>query len=78
MGDARDFTVNLTDYFTDEELIKKSKEMMKVTEENYKKFISEEEVKDKMGNLFGSLMDEIHLDETDLEHRLKHGGGSIF
>jgi len=78
LGDARDFTVNLTDYFTDKELIKKRKEMMKVTEENYKKFITKEEVKDKMKNLFGSLMDKGHLDETDLDHRLKHGGMGIF
>jgi len=78
MGDARDFTVNLTDYFTDEELIKKRKEMIKVTEKNYKKFITKEEVKDKMKNLFGSLMDKGHLDETDLDHRLKHGGMGIF
>ncbi len=78
IGDARDFTVNLTDYFTDEELIKKRKEMMKVTEENYKKFITKEEIKGKMKNLFGSLMDNVHLDETDLDHRLKHGGMGIF
>lgn len=78
MGDARNFTVNLTDYFTDEELIKKRKEMMRITEENYKNFITEEEIKDKMKNLFGSLMDKVHLDETDLDHRRKHGGMGIF
>jgi len=78
LGDARDFAINLTDYFTDEELINKSKEMMKITKENYKKFITEEEIKDKMKNLFGNLMKKVHLDETDLDHRLKHGGMGIF
>jgi len=78
LGDARDFTINLTDYFTDEELINKRKEMMEITKENYRKFITEQEIKEKMRNLFGGLMDRIHLDEKDLEHRLIHGGISIF
>ena len=78
LGDARDFAINLTDYFTDEELINKRKEMMKITKENYKKFITEEEIKDKMKNLFGTLMEKIHLDETDIDHRMKHGGMGVF
>ncbi|MCM8774264.1 MAG: radical SAM protein, partial [Candidatus Omnitrophica bacterium] len=78
LGDARDFTINLTDCFTDEELINKRKEMMEIARLNYRKFITEEEIKSKMFNLFGSLLTKIKLDEKDLEHRLIHGGMSIF
>lgn len=78
LGDARDFVINLTDYFTDEELINKRKEMMKITKENYRKFITEEEIKDKMKNLFGTLMEKVHLDGTDIDHRMKHGGIGVF
>ncbi|MCM8756439.1 MAG: B12-binding domain-containing radical SAM protein [Candidatus Omnitrophica bacterium] len=78
LGDARDFTINLTDCFTDGELINKRKEMMEIARSNYKKFITDEEIKGKMLNLFGSLLTKIKLDEKDLEHRLIHGGMSIF
>ena len=33
---------------------------------------------DKMRNLFGGLMGRLHFDDQDLQHRLKHGGMSIF
>lgn len=78
LGDARDFTVNLTDCFSDEELINKREEMMKTTKENYGEFITQEKVNAKMRDLFGSLFDKYYIDEKDLEHRSKHGGMNIF
>lgn len=78
LGDARDFTVNLTDYFSDEELINRREEMMGKARENYDKFITQEEINAKMRDLFGSLLEKRPLDEEDLEHRAKHGGISTF
>jgi len=78
LGDARDFTINLTDYFSDEELINKREEMMEEARRNYDGFITQEEIDTKMRNLFGSLLDKDHLDEKDLEHRAKHGGINTF
>jgi len=78
LGDARDFTVNLTDYFSDEELANKREEMMKAVRENYDEFITPEEINTKMKDLFGSLLDKYRIDEKDLEHRMKHGGMGIF
>lgn len=78
LGDARDFTVNLTDSFSDEELIDKREEMMKTARENYDKFITPAEINAKMRDLFSGLLDKYHLDEKDLEHRRKHGGIGIF
>lgn len=78
LGDARDFTINLTDYFSDEALINKREEMMLKTRECYEKFITQEEINAKMRNMFGSLLDKYPLDDEDLEHRAKHGGISIF
>ncbi len=76
--DARDFLINLTDSFSDDELIKKREEMMNITREHYNKFITMEEIIAKMKNLFGNLMEKVSFDEKDLEHRAKHGGMSIF
>ncbi len=78
LGDARDFTINLTDYFSDEELINKREEMMKKARGNYENFITQEEIIAKTKNLFGNLWDKYNFDETDLEHRAKHGGISTF
>lgn len=78
IGDARDFLVNLTDYFSDEELITKRKEMMKVTRESYENFITKEKIKTKMRGLFGDLLNKVRLDEKDLEHRAKHGTIGVF
>ena len=78
IGDARDFLVNLTNCFSDEELITKRKKMMKVTRENYENFITKEKIETKMRGLFGDLLNKVHLDEKDLEHRAKHGAISIF
>ncbi|ODS41277.1 MAG: hypothetical protein A7315_02065 [Candidatus Altiarchaeales archaeon WOR_SM1_79] len=78
LGDARDFTTNLTDYFSDEELVNKREEMMEKARENYESFITQEEINAKTRNLFGSLLKKYPLDEKDLEHRAKHGGISTF
>jgi radical SAM superfamily enzyme YgiQ (UPF0313 family) len=78
LGDARDFVINLTDYFSDEELIQKREEMMAATGKNYERYITQEERMAKMRNLFGYLLERSHLDENDIEHRVKHGGISIF
>lgn len=78
LGDARDFTVNLTDHFPDEELINKREEMMKETREKYDEYIKPEEIYTKMRDLFGNLFDEYQLDEEDIKHRMKHGGMGIF
>lgn len=78
IGDARDFLINLSDYFSDEQLILKRREMMEITRKNYERFISIDIIKEKMRNLFGNLFNKAKLDEKDLEHRAKHGGMSIF
>jgi anaerobic magnesium-protoporphyrin IX monomethyl ester cyclase len=78
LGDARDFVVNLTDHFSDEELINKREEMMRQTREYYDKCVTQEEINSKTREIFGSLLDKYPLDEKDLEHRTKHGGMSTF
>jgi radical SAM superfamily enzyme YgiQ (UPF0313 family) len=78
LGDARDFIINLTDSLSDEELIRTRREMMGAARENYAKFISAQAINEKMKNLFGSLLDRAGLDDRDLEHRLIHGGISVF
>lgn len=78
LGDARNFLINLTDSFTDEKLIQRKEEMMRITRENYEKSITTDEIMEKMKKVFGSLMDKFKLDDKDLEHRTKHGGMSIF
>lgn len=52
LGDARDFTINLTDLFSDEELVNKREEMMEEVRKNYQEFITQEEINTKMRNLF--------------------------
>ncbi len=78
LKDARDFTINLTDEFTDEELITTRKYMIEKARENYEKFITKEEIIDKIKKLFGNLIEKYPLDEKDWEHRSKHGGMNIF
>lgn len=78
LGDARDFVINLTDYFSDEELTNKREEMMEKAGRHYQSYITQETVTAKMRNLFGDLLDKSRLDEKDLEHRAKHGGISTF
>jgi len=78
LGDARDFTINMTDYFSDDELIDKRKEMMEKARENYNCFITQEEINTKTRKLFSTLLDKYPPDTKDLEHRIKHGGMSTF
>ena len=78
LKDARDFTVNLTDDFTDEELINKRTEMIETTQENYENYITRDEIKLKLRDLYGPLMDKQKFDDKDLEHRMKFGGVSMF
>jgi len=72
--DARDFIINLTDSFSDEELIKAREDAMRLTKENYNRFITMDETMTKMRALFGPVMSRAGFDEKDLEHRMKHGG----
>ncbi len=78
LGDARDFTLNLTDYFSKEGLISKREEMMEKARKNYESFITQKEINAKVKKLFGSLLDKHFFDEQDLAHRTKHGGIGIF
>jgi radical SAM superfamily enzyme YgiQ (UPF0313 family) len=78
LGDARDFTVNLTDRFSDEELVLKREEMMKLARAKYEKSITTEEIDAKTKALFGNILDKYQFDAQDAEHRLKHGGINIF
>lgn len=77
LEDARDFTVNLTDSFTDEELISKRKEMIDEVCSRVKP-IPKEIYENKLRNLFGELADGYWNDEIDLKHRAEHGGVDIF
>jgi len=78
LKDARDFVVNLTDDFTDEELITKRQEMIDLSNENYYKFITRDQIKEKIKDLFGPLMDKTNFDDKDLENRMKYGGIGMF
>ena len=78
LKDARDFTVNLTDDFTDQELIDKRKEMMDITKANYDNFITRDQIAEKLKDLFGPLMNKNKFDDKDLENRMKYGGIGMF
>ncbi|MDI6785953.1 MAG: radical SAM protein [bacterium] len=78
IGDARDFFINLTDFFSNDQLIQKREEMMRISRENYEKFITIDGIMEKMKNLYGNLLDKVKLDKKDLEHRAKHGGIGVF
>ncbi len=78
LGDARDFTVNLTDDFTNDELIHKRESMMLAAEKNYLKYISSEQIVEKTRKLFGKLVDKSKMSAEELRHRAIHGGMSIF
>lgn len=77
LEDARDYTINLTEAFTDEELIAKRDEMIKEVSMRIRPD-SEEIYKDKLKNLFGRLADAYFEDEALLKHRAEHGGIDIF
>jgi Fe-S oxidoreductase len=77
LEDARDFTINLTDKFSDEQLIAKREEMMKDVHSRVKP-ISTESCNSKLRNIFGNLVDDYLKDESLVKHRAEHGGIDIF
>ena len=77
LEDARDFTLNLTDVFTDEQLIAKREEMIKEVS-NRVKSLSEQVYDKKLRNLFGNLVDGYLEDRMLMKHRAEHGGIDIF
>ena len=77
LEDARDFTVNLTDSFTDEELVSKRESMIRGVCSKIKG-LSEEVYTKKIKDLFGELGKEYFKDESLLKHRAEHGGIDIF
>ncbi|UCG70791.1 MAG: radical SAM protein, partial [Thermoplasmata archaeon] len=77
LEDARDFTVNLTDAFTDEQLIEKREEMINLVSSRVKPF-TEVVYYEKLRKLFGNLVKDSLKDEMLLKHRAEHGGIDIF
>lgn len=77
LEDARDFTVNLTDAFTDEQLIAKRDEMINEVCLRVDP-VSSEVYRMKIRNLFGVLADSFFRDEALVKHRAEHGGIDIF
>ncbi len=77
LEDARDFTVNLTDAFTDDELIAKRDEMIKEVNSRIRA-VPEEESERKLRKLFGGLVDGYFKDEALIKHRAEHGGIDVF
>jgi len=77
LEDARDFVVNLTDAFTDEQLIAKRQEMIDEVCSRGKS-IPVEVCNEKLRNLFGGLFESFLEDEALIKHRAEHGGIDIF
>ncbi|MDY0133124.1 MAG: radical SAM protein [Desulforegulaceae bacterium] len=78
LGDARDFVINLTDEFTDEELKLQYGEMQKRTLEKFTP-LPIEEVSTKIKTLYGKFAsDYLNLDDAEKEHRQKHGAINLF
>jgi len=77
LEDARDFTVNLTNAFSDERLIAKRDEMIQEVCLRVKPIPREVNAR-KLKNLFGSLTDAYFKDEALVKHRAEHGGIDIF
>jgi radical SAM superfamily enzyme YgiQ (UPF0313 family) len=77
LEDARDFAVNLTDVFDDEQLIAKRQEMIDDVCGRVKSS-SVEVCNKKLKDLFGDLVEDNLKDETLLKHRAVHGGIDIF
>lgn len=74
LGDARDFLINLTDNFTDTELVMKREEMMYTARENYNNYISKDEIMEKTKELYGDILSKNKIDDKEIEHKMKHGG----
>ncbi len=77
LEDARDFVVNLTAAFTDEQLIAKRQEM--IDEVCFRvKPVPAETYTEKLRNLFGPLYENFLRDKALMKHRAEHGGIDIF
>lgn len=78
LGDARDFVVNLTDSFSDNELQEKYLTMINITRDHYCP-IPKDAMENKIRSLFGPLSElYFSLPPEDREHRSKHGALSLF
>lgn len=77
LEDARDFIVNLTDYFTDEELVAKRQEMINEVCSRVNPLPIQIFTK-KIKNLFGDIFRDYLRDDTLVKHRAEHGGIDIF
>ncbi len=78
LNDARDFIVNLTDSFTDEELIAKYKNMILLSKKAYQP-ISKSETEEKIKSLYGPLAEMFFkLSPEDKAHQAKHGAIGMF
>lgn len=77
LEDARDFTINLTDAFSNDELIAKREEMIKEVCSRVK-WEGSESYKTKLKSLFGNLADDYFKDKELAKHRMEHGGIDIF
>lgn len=77
LEDARDFMVNLTDAFTDEELLAKRDKMINEVCSRVKP-LSRDASMQKLFNLFGDLVGDYLNDEALLKHRAEHGGIDVF
>jgi radical SAM superfamily enzyme YgiQ (UPF0313 family) len=77
LEDARDFTVNLTNAFSDGELVAKRAEMIQETCARVKA-MPQEEYREKMKNLFGDLAESYLQDASFVKHRAEHGGIDLF
>jgi len=78
LGDARDFVINLTDVFSDEQLQEQYHHMIAVTKSEYRP-VSNEEMRRKIKNLYGPLSEKFFkLPLEDREHQAKHGAMGLF
>jgi len=77
LEDARDFKINLTDAFTDDELVAKRKEMMSETCSRVSQ-LPRDVYERKIKNLFGALAESYFENEALVKHRSEHGGIDIF
>lgn len=77
LEDARDFTINLTDAFTDEQLIAKRQNMIDEVSSRVRP-LAEDVYREKLHNIFGGLVDDYLKDEALVKHRAEHGGIDIF
>lgn len=77
LGDARDFVVNLTDSFSDDELIAKRDEMISEACSRVAR-LSERDYAAKIKSIFGVLADDYLKDESLVRHRAEHGGIDLF